>query len=1636
MNLRNKLTLFSIGFGVATLLTLLVISQKSSELVQKKIKSDVEKVASILMASIDRSFFERYHDAQAFPISLDRGDLILSQPSTKKKLPKLLNRFIEQYKVYQQILLLDPEGNLIASSTQTPSGKRVSTPVFAASKIRNMAWFQDVINEHYLPVKYGIPGTVVYGPRTDLLPYRIDKDDYLMVFSSPIKDESDQTKAVWVNILNFSIVEDIMAEALNALRNKGFSHAELTLLDSSGNIIVDYDPFGNSKAKYERNFDVLGKLNLAEKGVESAKLAVAGMTGSNISQHYRKNIKQISGYAHSQGAYDYKGMGWSTLVRIPLDEANHEASELFNNVMSIAVPVILLFTLGGLIMAYRTSIPLRQLTDCVVEMSNNHIDTPIPKVTSRDEIGAISEALVDFQTKLIERSRLLAQVEEQKNELEIQKRAINATATGIVVSDARKEDNPIVYLNHAFEVLTGYQSNEVLGKNCRFLQGKESEQADLITLREAISKGESCSVVLKNFKKDGSIFWNNLRIDPVYDDNDLLTHFIGVQTDITELKRIQNRSKQDLEQRVLERTRALKEVENRLRTVFDTAIDGTVVADENGIILDVNRSIEMLFGRVREEMIGANIEIFMSEPYRSAHAGFIEKYKKSGVKNVIGATTAVKGIHKNGNIIPLELSLGETWVDNYRLFVGVMRDMTLTLESEAARERLSKELKESEQRYRAAFNQAAIGIARLGLDGHWLEVNQKLCDIVGYSRKELLATDVQLITHPDDLNTDLDLVNQVLNDEIKTYSLDKRYFRKSGDIVWINLSVSLVRDNEEQPLYFISIIEDINERKLFEQQLKETRAQKEELLRGLNLATEAGGVCIWSWDLQSNKLDWDQRMYELYGVDPSIGANYDIWHNGLIPEDRDFVEHKLKESVISGEPVDIEFRIRHDATNNLRWVRAAAVVIKDTSGEAVKMFGINQDISNERFAQQELKKESRYAQKANEAKSRFLATMSHEIRTPMNGIIGMIDLFQESELTKDQKRMAGTIKESAFSLLDIINDVLDFSKIEAGQMELSLISASILDIIERSVDALWVHAANQSIDIYIDIDLNIPSNLLLDPVRLRQVLLNLIGNAIKFSRGTERRGEIWIRATYQKPPSKNNSKKDANEVIITVEDNGIGMTQEQIDRLFQPFSQADSSTTRRYGGTGLGLTITKSFVEMMGGKVCVESQPDKGSQFFFSLPYVESDENINSLSDISLTGHHFLVVLNNKKLAQSISKNLAQLGGIVINQNQSNQLDSDLLNRIQNQDLIDICIFDSEPLLIQVTERIKARSTNFFSNTQLIELTEEYTEKKGKVSDNKVVIAAHPLKPSDLISNVAILLGKKSPLAIDEYADDESAKLVNVTVQSIEEAESEGNLILVAEDQLINRDVIGRQLNQLGYACIMAENGRQALHEWQNRNFGLVLTDCHMPELDGFELTAEIRHQEQSSPKIGHTPIIAITANALVGEAEHCLNAGMDDYLSKPVEIKVLRRTLAKWLKRTTSSKKSKKQVLASQTNEEVEAKSQASPINWEKLTEILGIDDRNIMGEILCAYWPTLKNHNEEITNAIKKQDTKSLKNIVHAAKGSAKSVGAEPLASDLATLQSAAEDYDWEKVAQLEQALEKRTKELCHYLQNKNII
>ena len=637
----------------------------------------------------------------------------------------------------------------------------------------------------------------------------------------------------------------------------------------------------------------------------------------------------------------------------------------------------------------------------------------------------------------------------------------------------------------------------------------------------------------------------------------------------------------------------------------------------------------------------------------------------------------------------------------------------------------------------------------------------------------------------------------------------------------------------------------------------------------------------------------------------------------------------------------------------------------------------------------ELKAAIENAEIAASSKSNFLASMSHEIRTPMNGILGMVDLMKRSPLSEDQKEMVATIQDSGKALLSLINDILDISKIEAGRIELESLPSDLAEVSESALEVISANAAKHQQSLILIQDPALPSNLLLDGLRLRQILVNLVGNAIKFS---PLAAEIVVRIEKLE-----RQVGDYCDVLIRVIDQGIGLSAEAQANIFADFAQAEKSTSRIYGGTGLGLAICRRLVEVMQGRIEVISQLGQGAEFQIQLRLLESPDVAPERGAVDLSGVDIFYVSASERSFESISGVLTPLGAnchaVVDPMNLERSL---ALDAISTRPVVILTDRFSRPEQEAIYRRVEANPLPqkvgwvFFSAGR--------GQRLRLVNERLALISSNPFRRRELMSAAARVVGRDGLVTETEMAEVLQNAWVPMTAA---EAAQEGLLILVAEDNAVNQQVIRRQLNTLGLACELVDDGVAALDRIRLGGIGLLLTDCDMPNMDGYELTRRIRQEEVSLDN--PLPIIAITANAMDGAAAACFEAGMNNYLSKPLEIGALQAMLRTYLPSadqdqdaTTDAQQETDQSIAnaSEVHAETDLVSAGSIIlDLSELNALFG-DDVEVLNQLLAEFVSSLDEGVAGMLSGFEIEDYDRIRAEAHKLKSSARTVGAHRLA------------------------------------------
>ncbi len=1459
----------------------------------------------------------------------------------------------------------------------------------------------------------------------------------------------------------------------------------------------------------------------------------------------------------------------------------------------------------------------------------------------------------------------------------------------------------LLTVNPAVQRITGYTQEELLEQTLAPLVAPEDIERLTGYFEKAVG-GEPQNFEFAMLCKDGRRVAVSATLVPTVVQEELVGVY-GIVEDVSDR---------------VEAERGLRESEERFRSLSKATFEGIAITNE-AEILEANKALAAMFGYEPSEMPGTTIMDFVAPESRDLVRHQISTDSEESYEAV--------GLKKDGTRFDLEIRDRESFYLDRTVRVAAVRDIT-------ERKRTEKTLTESEARFRALFDQAAIGVCLADLDRRLIETNAAYQEITGYSAKELVGMSTLDLTHPEDRADDTGVRRTFASDESDSYQREKRYIRKDGQVVWANAASSIVRDDQGEPRYTMGVVENITERKRaeevmgrqstaiensidgiaivdaegtytyvnqahaeiygydnperlvgkswrllysgeeleklereaisglmssgrwrgeatgrrkdgteFPQDLSLTslenggivclvrditeRKRAEEGIRQLNeeleervqqrtaalkeseerysLVLQGSNDGIWDWDIRTGEIYWNDRHFEILGLSrDEVTAGFELYMDLIHPDERQLVRDAIESHLERGEDFELEYRIRHSSgeyrvcevrgeaqrdehgvpirmagavrditarkreeevqrflaeagsvlsstldyrrtlcevaelavpeladwctasiledgaldqlavahtdPEKTRWAQAlqekyppgpddpeglgkvlrtgrsqiypevpeeildataqdeehlkllhqvglksamiVPLVVRGHSlgaitfaiSESERRYGdedlemveelarrvalavdnarlyeeAQKDLAERQQAEEEVRElneslearvEQRTAQlaeareaaeEANRTKSDFLANMSHEIRTPMNGVIGMSDLLTDTDLDPEQREYVETVRTSGNTLLTLINDILDFSKIEAAKVELEDISFDLRTSVEDVAVLLAGRAQSKGLEVASLVDYDVPAALRGDPGRLRQILTNLLGNAIKFTE----EGEVVLKAEV--------CEETDEEAVIRFEirDTGIGMNEEQQGRLFESFVQADASTTRRYGGTGLGLAISARLVEIMGGEIWVESEPGVGSTFYFTARFEKLSSEVPSAPRprADLRGLKALSVDDTATNRAVLRQQVTPWGMSVDDARGGNEALEKLRSAAENNEPYDLAILDMQmPEMdgLQLARAIKEDPA--ISSTRLVLLTS-----MGRRGDGEEVrgtgIEAYltkPVRQAQLYDMLSTVLGSE-----EAEAESSGDNRPLVTAHTLKEAEGRTRArLLLAEDNEVNQKVAVRTLEKLGYRVDLADNGEEAVEAVSRTDYAAIVMDVQMPEMDGYEATAEIRRREEEGGD-KRIPIIAMTANALQGDREKALEAGMDDYIAKPVKAGDLGEVLGRWVSVEEVTSTASGATGATHGNGDGSSNGDRAldPAVLESLGDLDDDGEESIVAELAGMFLENAFSRIETLQEAVEKGDANSVRETAHALKGSSGNMGAHKMHDLCTKLQEAGESGD----------------------------
>jgi len=1150
-------------------------------------------------------------------------------------------------------------------------------------------------------------------------------------------------------------------------------------------------------------------------------------------------------------------------------------------------------------------------------------------------VASLTEDVTESKRAQEERNRIAKQME----------MLLESTGQGIYGIDLQGD---CTFVNRATCELIGYRPEEVLGRKMHDLIHHHKPDGSVYPLTEcpiyrAFKKGEGCCIDTELiWRRDGTPIPVEYSSFPILEGG-TITGAVVTVVDITERKRAEER---------------LRSSELLFRSIFENAQLGIAYFKIDSQEHVSNRALHEMLGYTGEELsrLGQWDEIVAPEERVSGAERYAELVQ--GKRDT--DEYEQRFIRRDGRIVVAndKFQLLRDSAGKPQYIVGLTEDIT-------ERKRSHKALQESEQLFRSIFENSQIGISIFEIETQTHITNHALQEMLGYSEAELRSLEQwDKIVHPDDRALGAERYAELLAGKRDTDEYGHRYVRRDGRIVVGNGRYQLLRDAAGKPQYLVALTEDITERNRAQEALQAS----EQLFRTI---FENAPVGISLYNIPKAQYFTNRALHEILGYAHHDLSSVEKWDQIIHPDQRASGAKRYAE-LLEGK-YDYDEWEQHFIRRDGRLVIAdgAFTMIRDTAGNPQYLLNTTKDITDRKQAEADLLAAKEEAVAATRAKSDFLANMSHEIRTPMNAILGMTHLALKTDLTAKQRDYLTKTKVAAQALLGIINDILDFSKIEAGKLEVENTEFRLDHVLEDLCSVVSQKAHDKNLEFLIASPKNLPPNLVGDPLRLGQILINLVNNAVKFTE----RGEVLVTAALEEQLA------DRVKVRFSVRDSGIGMTPEQSAKLFQAFSQADTSTTRKYGGTGLGLSISKRLVEMMEGTIWVESEPGAGSTFHFTAWFGIGSEDKRKRFIPDLAGIRALVVDDNTQAREVLTEALR----VFALRADSVSSGEDAVREIAAADSLDpyrLVLMDWHmPGMDGLqTSRIIRRNDRLQHIPKIVMVT-SFGQGDVRTQAEEIGVDSYLLKPvnqSLLYDTLVDLFG---------FAGREDHRFRESKDESTV-PDATGIRVLLVEDNDMNQQVATELLESAGAIVTIANHGGEAVKILTDGEkdpvFDVVFMDLQMPEMDGFTATKLLR----SDTRLQKIPIIAMTAHALVEERERCLEAGMNDHVSKPIDPDDLFSTLMRWAK-PKPKQAAEPQTLITPIKEfdEVVLPEIAGINLADGLKRVAG--NRRLYRDLLEQFAVKQGDAATQISAALENGDLKLAERIAHTVKGVAGNIG-----------------------------------------------
>jgi PAS domain S-box-containing protein len=1164
---------------------------------------------------------------------------------------------------------------------------------------------------------------------------------------------------------------------------------------------------------------------------------------------------------------------------------------------------------------------------------------------------------------------------------ELSRRVFAYAPFGICVSEI---DGRYLLVNAAFCSIVGYSEAELLTMSWRDLTVRDDVAfSESMTERLLQQPGETIELEKRYRHRNGSVIWVHLKVSLVCDAHGAPLHTVIHVSDVTESLRT---------------TAALAESEIRFRRIFENNGLAMLFYDpRDGRIASANGAAVEFLGVPEDQLVQMSMSQFDT---MSAEESALQTLRTLRERQFCFDTRFRLA---DGELRDVEVFSSSIEMDGKPMLFSIVHDIS-------ERKQSDQRIRESEEKFRLLTeNIREVFWIMNGEGTRMVYLSPAFEPIFGVPR-EIVYRDLGALNSVI-LEEDREQVRKMVELQRQGKTTDTEFRIQVGlkERRWIQNRAFPIRDEDGHVRQIVGFAENITERKQNEARLLEVTDR-------LTLAARAGGVGIWEYDVMQNELIWDDQMYRLYGCgEEALRSVWETWLKKVHPEDLERTTDEISAALMGKKDFDTEFRVVWP-DGSIHHIRALAVTKMGSDGLANRMIGTNWDITAQKRAADELLESNRHladetlragklaaeAAKANAAKSEFLANMSHEIRTPMNGIIGITNLLLDTDLDPGQREHAQIVLGCGENLLSLVNQILDFSKIEAGKVELEALDFNLRDFLDEFVVTAHLEAHKKGLNLTCACDPTAPARLRGDRNRLRQILTNLVGNAIKFTA----QGEVAIRVRL--------IEETEFDVLLrfSVRDTGIGIPADKKGQLFSKFSQVDSSTTRLYGGTGLGLAISKELAALMGGEMDCLSEAGKGSEFWFTAHFArEADQGEEQLLSAGLQGLRVLIVEENAAAARSIDQRLTAAGMKTTQVGDFPGALQALYRAVAEQNPYRAAVIDMQAETIRGTSLVEMILTEpLLRETRVVLLEAVGNRSHSRPIEGRGHCASigKPVRGEELIDALESLLAKKK-------ASPSGSRIAGPSASSAPGLFSDTDArILLVEDNLTNQVVAVGILKKLGLSADVASNGAEAIKALESGTYTLVLMDVQMPVMDGLEATRRIRSSNSAkiNPRI---PIVAMTAHALQSDRAKCVEAGMDDYLSKPVYAQALTEVLLRWLPQRTGNPTGNPAVPKQQSDKAPEARPEAQPEALPKaavfdrkgMTQRL-MNDPELIEMVTTDFLADMPEQIHALRAFAERKDLQGVTNKAHLIKGASSNVGGEALRAVASEIEKAGKTGD----------------------------